>query len=100
MSVKLFLHAVPNLWLFTLLMMCQIYALSGQQLAPVGAFDHHEDVGNPKLKGSVVYSQQEQIYTVSGAGANMWAKADQFHFLWKKIKGDFIIQATVNFIGL
>lgn len=100
MGVILFLRAVPNPnWLLALLMMSQIHPLSGQQLAPVGAFDHHEDLGNPKLKGSVVYNPEEQTYTVSGAGANMWATADQFHFLWKKIKGDFIIQATVKFIG-
>ena len=29
----------------------------------------------------------------------MWYTADQFHFAWKKIKGDFIIRATVKFIG-
>lgn len=69
------------------------------QSDPVGVFDHHEDVGNPKLKGSVIYNEKDQTYTVSGAGANMWATADQFHFLWKKIKGDFIIQATIQFIG-
>jgi TolB protein len=100
MNVKPVACAIPNLnRLFVLLMMFQIHAVCGQQLAPVGTFDHHEDVGNPTLKGSVVYSPEEQTYTVTAAGANMWAKADQFHFLWKKIKGDFIIQATVKFIG-
>lgn len=69
------------------------------QLQPVGVFDHHQDVGNPKLKGSVVYDEKEQTYTMSGAGANMWSNADQFHFLWKKIKGDFIMRATIRFIG-
>jgi TolB protein len=69
------------------------------QPEPVGVFDHHQDVGNPKLKGNVVYNEKDQTYTVSGAGANMWASADQFHFLWKKIKGDFIIQATIQFVG-
>jgi TolB protein len=69
------------------------------QFQPVGIFDHHQDVGNPKLKGSVVYNEKDQTYTMSGAGVNMWAGIDQFHFLWKKIKGDFIIQATIQFIG-
>jgi TolB protein len=69
------------------------------QLQPIGVFDHHQDVGNPKLKGSAIYHAEDQSYEVSGAGINMWANADQFHFLWKKIKGDFIIQATVEFIG-
>ena len=69
------------------------------QLQPIGIFDHHQDVGNPKLKGSAVYDKENQTYTVSGAGVNMWTNIDQFHFLWKKIKGDFIIRATIRFIG-
>lgn len=89
MKKHLFLIAIA------VLMMDAGYA----QLEPVGVFDHHQDVGNPKLKGSVVYNEKDQTYTVSGAGANMWATADQFHFLWKKIKGDFIIQATIQFVG-
>lgn len=73
--------------------------LSAQQLQPIGMFDHHQDVGDPKLKGAASYDEKEQRYEVSGAGKNMWAKEDQFHFLWKKIKGDFIIQASIEFIG-
>ena len=72
---------------------------SSAQQNKVGLFDDHGDVGNPKLPGSVVYDPQLQQYTMQGAGSNMWAAADQFHFLWKKIKGDFIISATVKFIG-
>jgi TolB protein len=66
---------------------------------PVGAFDHHGDIGDPKIKGSATYNSSDQTYTLSGAGKNMWTNADQFQFLWKKIKGDFIINATVRFIG-
>lgn len=73
--------------------------LSAQQLEPIGQFEHHEDVGNPKLKGSAKFDAATQSYTVSGAGINMWTNVDQFHFLWKKIKGDFIVKATVKFIG-
>ena len=69
------------------------------QTESVGIFDSHEDVGNPKIKGAVVYNKEEQTYLFSGAGKNMWAKEDQFHFAWKKIKGDFIIRATIRFIG-
>jgi TolB protein len=72
---------------------------SNAQMQPLGAFDHHEDIGGPKLKGTATYMKETQSYTLSGAGKNMWANADQFHFLWKKIKGDFIIHATVRFIG-
>jgi TolB protein len=69
------------------------------QLSPIGQFDSHEDVGDPKIKGSAVYDTETQTYTLSAAGINMWTKRDQFHFAWKKIKGDFILRATVQFIG-
>ena len=42
------------------------------QLSPIGIFDHHEDIGNPKLKGAAIYNKNEQTYTVTAAGANMW----------------------------
>lgn len=69
------------------------------QTRGVGIFDDHQDVGNPKLKGSVTYDEDDQTYTLSGAGVNMWATQDQFHFAYKKIKGDFMVKATVRFIG-
>ena len=65
----------------------------------IGQFEHHEDIGSPKMTGNATYNTTTQEYTVSSAGQNMWATNDQFHFLWKKIKGDFIITATVRFIG-
>lgn len=71
----------------------------GQQLEPIGIFTHHQDVGNPKLRGSATYNPADQTYRVKAAGANMWANNDQFHFLWKQIKGDFIMQARVQWIG-
>lgn len=73
-------------------------SLQAQQTG-IGLFQSHEDVGNPVKKGSVEYNPNTQKYTIAGAGSNMWTNADQFHFLWKKIKGDFIITASVCFIG-
>ena len=69
------------------------------QQGNLGMFDAHGDVGNPLLKGNTVYNKANQTYTLTGAGNNIWAKADQFQFVWKKIKGDFIIKATVHFVG-
>jgi len=69
------------------------------QMEPVGSFEHHQDVGDPKVKGSAVYNKEDQTYTLTGAGVNMWTTIDQFQFAWKKIKGDFIIQATIQFVG-
>jgi TolB protein len=65
----------------------------------LGLFEQHGDVGDPIKHGNVVYNPQTQEYLLEGAGSNMWKSIDQFHFLWKKIKGDFIITASVKFIG-
>lgn len=100
MSLRLQLNAILNRARLVLSMVSLIAANAfSQQLEPVGIFDHHQDVGNPALKGAVIYDKENQTYTMSGAGKNMWATEDQFHFLWKKIKGDFIIRASIKFIG-
>ena len=69
------------------------------QAAPLGEFDGHEDIGSPKLAGAATYNAVSQEYSISAAGVNMWANRDEFHFLWKRMRGDFILQARVEFIG-
>lgn len=89
------------LWLSLFFQSGLLFAQPGstEQSAPIGQFDHHQDIGNPKLSGSALYNKEDQSYLLSGAGKNMWTNMDQFQFVWKKIKGDFIIKATVRFIG-
>src|SRR3989304_6420033 len=66
---------------------------------PVGVFDDHADVGSPKQAGSVVYDAQNQTYLLKGAGYNIWFERDEFHYAYKKIKGDFILTANFAFEG-
>jgi Tol biopolymer transport system component len=66
---------------------------------PIGAFEGHGDVGGPKIAGSAVYNPLSQEYTFSAAGTNMWAQRDEFHFAWRRMKGDFILQARVELLG-
>ena len=65
-----------------------------------GMFEGVTDVGNPKLKGSIDYNKTTDTYTLTGAGANIWANADEFFFAWKKIKGDFSMSTKLNFEGV
>jgi TolB protein len=65
----------------------------------VGLFDEHGDIGGVKIPGSAVYDATAQEYTVRASGANMWFGRDEFHFVWKKVTGDFILQAKVEFLG-
>ena len=63
-----------------------------------GLFSESIDIGNPLLKGSTEYNEKDQTYLLTGGGNNIWLKEDQFQFLCKKIKGDFIISATAKFV--
>jgi TolB protein len=74
------------------------FALYGQQ-NPVGIFKGHTDIGTDVKPGSVTYIPQTGQYIVSGAGYNVWADHDEFQFVWKKIKGDFILSARAEFLG-
>ena len=66
---------------------------------PVGIFDDHLDIGHPKLAGDASYDAGTQTYNVKGAGDNIWFNRDEFHFVYKKIKGDFILTADFAFTG-
>lgn len=71
---------------------------SGQGGRP-GVFDSHGDVGSPKIAGTATYDPATQAYTLTAGGVNMWAERDEFHFAWKRMTGDFILQARVEFLG-
>jgi TolB protein len=65
----------------------------------VGIFTDSADVGKPKFAGSTQFDPSTQRYTMESGGFNMWDARDEFQFAWKKIKGDFLIQARVKFEG-
>jgi hypothetical protein len=70
---------------------------SPSQAKAIGEFEGNQDVGQPKLSGFAAYDSAQDEYHISGSGNNMWAKRDEFHFVSKRVKGDFIVQARVEF---
>ena len=82
-----------------ILLFSLIMAISSAQNTPVGIFKGNSDIGNPKKTGSAVYNQNDQSYNLKGAGYNIWFARDEFHFLYNKIKGDFILTANFEFVG-
>jgi Tol biopolymer transport system component len=40
-----------------------------------------------------------QEYRLSAGGVNMWGARDEFQFVWKRMKGDFILQARLELVG-
>jgi WD40 repeat protein len=69
------------------------------QERPLGAFAGHTDVGNPIRPGLANYDPENQEYYIEGSGTNMWAGRDEFHFVWQRLKGNFILTSQPAFVG-
>jgi TolB protein len=69
------------------------------QSKPLGIFEQHADVGAVKTPGEVKYDSNRQEYTISGSGTNMWQGTDEFHLVWRRMKGNFILSTRARFIG-
>ena len=53
-----------------------------------------QDIGNPALVGN--QSLSGGTWTVSGAGGDIWASSDQFHYVWQTVSGDATVSARVT----
>ncbi len=69
------------------------------QQSALGAFTAQTDVGRVSRPGSVSYDPRTQSYEIAGSGQNMWADRDDFHFVWKRMAGDFILTARGHLLG-
>ena len=82
-----------------LVVVAMTLASSAHAQQALGIFEGHSDVGRVSQAGTVAFDPTLQHYTVSGAGANMWNERDDFHFVWKKLSGNFILSMRAKFIG-
>ena len=73
-------------------------AIVVSQQTSVGAFADQSDVGNPLRRGRAIYDSDKQEYTIAGAGTNMWAGRDEFHFVWRRLQGNFILNTHAAFV--
>jgi TolB protein len=64
----------------------------------VGIFDAQSDVGSARA-GSASYDPERQAYVLTGSGRNMWDMRDDFHFVWKRMTGNFILSTRARFVG-
>ena len=77
-----------------------VLLLSFVNAPEMGVFEGVTNVGNPKLKGSISYDKDAGVYTLTGAGENIWANTDEFFFAWKKVTGDFTMSTKLKFEGV
>ncbi len=80
----------------TIILSLALTMILGQvQSQKTGIFDQSSDIGKPKNSGSTTYDENEQVYTLTGSGYNIWFNRDEFQFASTKLKGDFVL--TANF---
>jgi TolB protein len=85
------MHTIPALFLLSAAL-----AAAAEPSSPVGQFQGQLDIGASLRPGSAQFDSAKDAYTVTGGGLNMWGNADAFHFVWKKLSGDFAISAEVR----
>jgi TolB protein len=62
-------------------------------------FENQTDVGSVQHPGTCEYHPESGVYTITGAGANIWGDHDDFHFVWRRLSGNFIVTMRAGFIG-
>src|SRR5260221_14060704 len=84
-----------------LLLLVSLLALSAPPVFSQnpGIFQGHGDVGAGVKPGSATFIPETGQYVITGAGYNVWGDHDEFQYVWKKMKGDFILYARAEFLG-
>ena len=80
-------------------LICLLAASAFAQSGNLGAFTNSGDVGGPSKKGATEFNASNGQYRITGSGANIWAKQDQFQFVWREMSGNFTVTATLQFLG-
>ncbi len=81
-----------------LLIACLFTSTALAQTGNLGLFTNAADIGAPPLKGSAEYDATARTYKITGTGTDIWGKADQFHYVWREMSGNFSVTATTKFL--
>jgi hypothetical protein len=80
-------------------LLCLLSGTALAQTSNLGPFTNATDVGGPAIQGSTVYNAATGEFAITGAGANMWAKEDQFQYVYRQMTGNFTVSASLKFLG-
>ena len=69
------------------------------QMNALGIFTDEGSVGQTPPGCKARYDASKGEYRITGGGANMWGAADAFYFVWKKVSGDVILSADIQWVG-
>ncbi len=76
-----------NLVLLLVVLVCNLVIAQGNfKIIPAKNLKNC-DIGNPALTGQIDCT--EKTFEISAGGSDIWGKRDEFHFSYKKLKGDF-----------
>ena len=84
---------IRKVFYFSALVICINYTANAQG---IGIFEGQGGIEG--AKGSAVYNSKTQQYTLTSYGGESKGTDKPSYFLWRKIKGDFIITASVTFV--
>ena len=65
----------------------------------LGQFTDQTGIGSLSVPGSCEYDPDQQSYTLTASGADIWRNHDDFHFVWRQFHGDFIVTLWAEFLG-
>ncbi|RJP35345.1 MAG: hypothetical protein C4527_00745 [Candidatus Omnitrophota bacterium] len=85
------LNSKKRIGLFVLILMC---AETVHAQNAIGLFDHHADVGEVSVSGDVTYNADNGLYSIDASGATIGDQTftDEFHFVYKEMRGNFAIE--------
>lgn len=99
-SIPIWYMRVPDIRILAIVMSLGIVHDSAGAQGRVGVFDGQTDIGRVRRVGGALYDPARQGYRVAGSGENMWGDHDEFHFVWKRMTGNFILSTRARFVGV
>jgi Tol biopolymer transport system component len=96
MTIRIFCLELPPIPKPLVLTSAFLLGLAAAHAAELGIFENETDIGRPEKAGHTSFDPAPPSYSVSGGGENMWFTNDAFHFVWKRVSGDFALQAAIS----
>jgi hypothetical protein len=58
----------------------------------------NQDVGSPSVAGGAIFDATTDTWSITADGNDIWGNSDNFHYVYKYLKGDGQITAQVKSI--
>lgn len=91
---------MKRLFLTSLIFAVALCMATTPVFAQIGAFSNNMDIGNVAAAGSATaedvgtggdFGAKEYEYVIKASGADVWGTADEFHYVYMEVEGDFTI---------